>query len=257
VSLNGTEESVSSFTREDLVKFHQQEFSKARGVLIVVGNVDPDDIRMKAKILAAGLPEGNAFVTNAAPFDPGKPALDVVQRQLPTNYILGYCPAPSPADEDYPAFVASMRILSNKLFKEVRTKRNLSYAPAAGVSRRANNYSYIYVTTVAPDTTLKVMFATIDSMQKKPLPQQDIKNEMSQAITRDYMQRETAAAQLQQLALYEFVGNGWQNAGNYITKLKTVTPSDVMHETNTYLHGFHIGVIGDSAKVDEALFTSK
>ena len=57
-----------------------------------------------------------------------------------------------------------MEILSDRLFEEVRTKRNLTYAVQAGLSQRAANYGILYVTAVDPANTLPVMLAELTSV---------------------------------------------------------------------------------------------
>ena len=54
------------------------------------------------------------------------PELVVVERPLPTNYITGYFAAPTLTDPDYVAFRAATDILGDRLFEEVRTKRNMT-----------------------------------------------------------------------------------------------------------------------------------
>ena len=76
------------------------------------------------------------------------PSIKVVRRELPTNYITGCFPAPRFGSEDsYPMSLA-VSILRDRLFKEVRTKRSLSYAPAAGLGQLFTNWGRIYVTFV-------------------------------------------------------------------------------------------------------------
>lgn len=258
VSLYGTEASIKGITRSSLQRYYRQQVTTSRTVLVVVGDITPEALRPRAEALANALPAGTAFQpeTGAGGFQPGPADVKVAQRQLPTNYILGMCPAPAPGSQDYPAFSTAFRILHDRLFEEVRTKRNLSYAPASGVSRRANNYGYIYVTTAYPDTTIKVMFQTIRNMEQKPLSAQTLQNEITQSITRDLMNRETAMAQMDQLAMAEIVGGDWQTAGAYMAKLRRLTPRDIQQAVQTYAHHFHFGVVGDPNKIDTSLFTS-
>jgi len=58
----------------------------------------------------------------------------VLTEKIPTNYILGVAPGPARSHSDYPAFSLATRILSERLFEEVRTKRNLSYAVDAAIA---------------------------------------------------------------------------------------------------------------------------
>jgi len=80
----------------------------------------------------------------------GAPSIKIVRRELPTNYIMGCYSAPRfGSAESYPMILAES-ILEDRLFEEVRTKRSLSYAPAAGLGRLFTNYGLIYVTAVRP-----------------------------------------------------------------------------------------------------------
>jgi predicted Zn-dependent peptidase len=249
---------LQSATPEDLKAYHAEHLTKDRALLVVVGDVTPDMIRNRASELAAALPAGSVdSPPDFGSFTPGGPDIEIAERELPTNYIRGQFKAPSLADPDYPAFSAAMRILRNKLFEEVRTKRNLSYAPAAGLSQRVQNYGLIYVSTAFPDTTIKVMFATIDEMIDSPLPAQTVKNEISQSITRNLMQQETAEAQMGQLAAYELVAGDYRLADDYLTKLEQLKPEDIQAVMKKYVKDIHFGIVGDPSKIDTELFTQK
>ncbi len=93
-------------------------------------------------------------------------------------------------------------------------------------------------------------------MEQNPLSAQDLQNEITQSITRDLMNRETAMAQMDQLAMAEMVGGDWQTAGTYMTKLRDLTPRGIQQAVQTYAHHFHFGVVGDPDKIDITLFTS-
>ncbi|MCF7805073.1 MAG: insulinase family protein [Candidatus Marinimicrobia bacterium] len=259
VSLNGTTESIEGFSSEALSEYHTKNVVKSRGVLIVVGDISPSDVRAKAAELASALTAGTGEYSTEEimSFDAGVADLKIISRDLPTNYIRGLCIAPAPGSDDYPAFFAAMNILDDKLFEEIRTKRNLSYAPASGISVRKENYGILYVTTVAPDTTIKVMFETIDGMIAEPLPEKELTDMITQTITRELMGQETAAAQRSELARYEIVGGDWRKSESYINELKQVTPEAVQASMAKYARNFHFGVVGDSTKIDRELFTSK
>ena len=259
VSLNGTEESVSGITRQQLLDYHAKNVTKSRALLVIVGDVSLDQVKTQVQALATELPRdpGEYSAELPAGFDAGVSDLKIIQRDLPTNYIRGLCTAPAPGTEDYPAFFAAMNILDDKLFEEIRTKRNLSYAPASGVSIRAQNYGVLYVSTVAPDTTVKVMFESIEEMQAEPLSEDELNDKITQTITRNLMQQETAAAQRNELARYELAGGGWSNSEMFIDKLMALKPEDLQKAMKQYAHNWHFAVIGDSTAVDEVLFTSK
>ena len=259
VSLSGTLESVELFTQERLTGYHEANVVKSRGLLVFVGDIPESKVRGKAAQLAAALPAGPGEYTvqSDKDFNAGSADLKIVSRDLPTNYIRGLCEAPRIGSSEYPAFFAAIRILDDKLFEEIRTKRNLSYAPASGISSRANNYAALYVTTVAPDTTVKVMFETIDNMISTPLTEKELLDMITQTITRELMSQESAEVQRSKLARFELVGGGTGYSEQFIEQLKQVKPADVQNVLKQYAHNWHFAVIGDSTQVDPELFTSR
>ena len=58
-------------------------------------------------------------------------------RQLPTNYLVGYAPGPRANDPDYEATRVACAILSGQLFAEIRSRQSLTYAVAAPFLERA------------------------------------------------------------------------------------------------------------------------
>jgi hypothetical protein len=63
-----------------------------------------------------------------------------------------------------------MSVLGTRVWEEVRTKRNLSYAPAARGTNFFANQGFLYVTTVLPDSAVKVMLGEVKRLQNEPVP---------------------------------------------------------------------------------------
>jgi zinc protease len=183
VASDGTIASVKAITRDDLVKWHDARLTKENLLLVVVGNVTRADLEKKIAAALGSLPAtgGTAKAVGPAVAKPGD--VKVVQRDLPTNYILGVFPVPNLADRDFPAFRLGMAILSDRLFEEVRTKRNLTYAVSTGVSNRRANQGNLYVTAVQPDTTLKVMLAEVRRLQREPLASKRLGETVNEFLT--------------------------------------------------------------------------
>jgi len=148
---------ISIEQMRDHLKTH---LKKSQLLLVVAGNMDKAKLKQKVRIAFSELEEGNyeIAIPEALVFE--TPTVEVVDQVLPTNYIMGYFPAPSVKDADYYPMTMTMNILSWRLFEEVRTKRNLSYAPSAFLSRQSANKAGIYVTAVDPETTIQVAYPT-------------------------------------------------------------------------------------------------
>jgi zinc protease len=182
--------------------------------------------------------------------------LQVTERELPTNYIRGQFTAPDPSHPDYAAFRVAADILSNRLFEEVRTKRNLSYAVQAGVSQRRANYGLLYVTAVQPDTTIKVMLSEVERLKNEPITAERLAQSVNGFLTQYWLAQETNMGQAGTLGTYELVGGGWENAEAFTRRVRAVVPADIQRVAREYLRNVHFAVIGDPAAIDRALFTS-
>src|ERR1700682_4856013 len=95
-----------------------------------------------------------------------KTAVVIARRQLPTNYILGYYSGPLAKGEDYQALRVATSVLTGRMFAEIRTRQNLTYDVHAPFVDRAAPLGGLYVSTVSPDTTLKLMRAAVVELQQ-------------------------------------------------------------------------------------------
>jgi len=104
----GTVESIKGLTLEDVKRYHQQFMQTSRLLLVVVGDVDPQQIKTLVEASLGKLPRGN-YRNSAAPalsFD--APSVEVTSRALPTNYVMGSFVAPAMTAAD----IYAMRVAS-------------------------------------------------------------------------------------------------------------------------------------------------
>ena len=186
----------------------------------------------------------------------GAPTVAVTARDIPTNYVSGVFAAPSMTSNDiYPMRVASA-ILQNRVYVEVRVKRNLSYAPDAFLGSQGANTGGIYVTAVDANQAVRVMLDEIARLQTQEISPDEIKATAQQFLTRYYLGQETNAAQAGELAQFELIGGGWRNSADFIEHLRAVTPADVKRVANTYMRNLQFVVIGDPRQIDKGIFTT-
>jgi zinc protease len=252
----GTAASLTAITRDALAAWHKQRMTKENLVIVVVGNVSRADLTSKIQAAFGSLPATGGSVPRVNAVSSVTPELVVVERPLPTNYITGYFAAPSLTDADYPAFRAAIDMLGDRLFQEVRTKRNMTYAVAAGLETRAANRGRLYVTAVEPDTTVKVIFSTVRQLQDSTVSAQSVAENLNASLTAYLMGQETNMGQAAALGLWEVNGGGWENYAKFISDYKRVTPADVQRVAKQYLQHGRFVVIGDPKKVTRTVLLS-
>jgi len=253
---DGTVKSLTAVTRDALTAWHRQRMTKENLLIVVVGNISRADLTSKVAAAFGNLPSTGGRAPSVAPVRNVTPDVLVVERALPTNYITGYFSAPALTDPDYPAYRAAMDMLSHRLFEEVRTKRNMTYAVSAGLGSLQANRSRLYVTAIDPDTTVKVIFSTVRQLENEPIAADAVAETVQPSLTSYLVGQETNMGQAAALGLWETSGSGYQNYDRFIASFKRVTAADIQRVTKKYLqHGRYV-VIGDPKKVDRALLTS-
>jgi zinc protease len=256
VDPNGTAEVIARLTRDDLAQWHRRRFTKANLLLVVVGNVSRADLAAKVAAAFGALPARGGEAPAATGAVSSHPDLVAVQQALPTNYILGVHAAPGPSNPAYPALRVATRVLAERLFEEVRTKRNLTYAVSAGMGARVANRGNIYVTAVQPDTTLQVMQTEVRKLQQELVPAARLGQTINVFLTSYLMSQQTNMGQAGDLGLWELSGGGWANSATYLDRVRKVSPADVQSAARAYMKGYSFVLLGDTSKVNRGFVTT-
>jgi len=230
--------------------------TKANLLLVVVGNVTRSELEPKITESFGALPAGTASPATVSAVATGAPSLNVLTENIPTNYILGVAPGPARSHSDYPAFSLATDILSERLFEEVRTKRNLSYAVDASIAPGRVTQGSLYVTAVDPNTTLGVMRTEVKRMQDELVPADLVQEVLNGFVTEYWLNQETNMGQAEGLGNWELTGGGWKNSLSFTDRVKSVTVADLQRVAKEYFRNYRFVVIGDPKKVDKTLFTS-
>jgi zinc protease len=250
----GTPETVAKLNADDLRRYHDQLMQTSRLLLVIVGDLNPADVKDLIANSLGKLPRGNYKPQSVPALAFDKSTVDITPRSLPTNYIQGFFSAPSLTSPDiYPMRVASS-LLRDRVFEEVRVKRNLSYAPDAFLRNQAANVGGLYVTAVDANQSVRVMLNEITRLQREPVRGDEIQGVIAQYLTTYYLGQETNAAQAGELAQYELIGGGWRTSTDFLEKLSAVTPADVQRVAQKYMKNIRFVVLGDPKSVDSVVF---
>lgn len=205
---DGTSESLANLTLDDVKSYYGTTVCKKRAFLVVAGNVDENDIIEKVKATLSKLPEGTpAVIEEITKIE--QPAQDIVDRKISTNYLCGIMSGIPWNSPDAVAMMVAMNIMYNKYFVELRTKRGLSYAPAAFMNGNAitNPYSEFYITTDHPKDAIQVMVDIINEVRKNGFTDEELKGSKDSYLTRNFIRLETASNQSLNIGRWELRGN--------------------------------------------------
>lgn len=250
IPVGGTEQSVSQLDSAELRQYQRSQMVTSRMLLVVVGDVDRAKVERLVRETIGKLPKGD-YRWSLPPRAPELPtAVAVDARALPTNYILGYYSGPLANSGDYQALRIATSVLTGRMFSEIRTKQNLTYDVHAPFLDRAATAGGLYVSTVSPDTTLKLMRAQILDLQTGLLDRTGLEQLEQQFITEYFLDNETNAAQADFLARAQLFQGDYKAADRFVSDLRRVTPEAVQRVARDYMRGFRFAYVGDPSKLN-------
>ena len=250
IEVNGTENTLSSFSTDDLKMYHSELMNTSRMLLVVVGNTTKSELEAMVKGSFGTIPTGNYTASVPPVVEFSEPSIKIVKKDQPTTYIQGTYPAPARGTEEGYTMLIANSILRDRVWEEVRTKRSLSYAPSTRYVNNFSNYGGIYVTAVDPDTTIEVMVNELQKMKDELIPEKDLSNKIRQFLTFYYLGQETNQTQANSLAVYELAGIGYNETANFIKHVSKVNATDIQNVAQKYMKNLQFVLIGNLDKLE-------
>ena len=255
IPVSGTEASISAIDAQALKAYHDSQIVKSRMLLVVVGNVDRAHVEKLVRSTLAQLPAGNYKWTAPPRLPERQAALVIESRILPTNYLIGYYSGPLANSDDYQALRIATSVLTGRLFAEIRTRENLTYDVHAPFVDRAASAGGLYVSTVSPDTTLKLMRSAVTELQRGLLDRDGLERLEQQFLTEYFLDNETNGAQADFLARSQLYRGDYRAAEKFVDELKSVTPEAVRRVAQRYMKGIRFAYVGDPSKLERDLIS--
>lgn len=253
--VSGTAATINSFNAVGLIAYHKKIMETSRLLLVFVGDLDANELKTRIAASFGKLPRGDYKEQPFPPLNFSKPTLDIVARpNIPTNYVEGVYNAPSLKDDDYYAMQVAVNILHQLVTQEVRTKRQLSYAPAAEINNFAVNTANISVSSVDANQSVRIMLEQINNLRSQRLTDDIVSEVAGNFLTTYYMGQETSAAQIGELARYELIGAGWRRSFEFLDRIRQVKAADVQTVADKYMRNLRFAVVGNPAQIDRSIF---
>ena len=256
ISPTGNAKSLGAISAANLREYEKSQIVKSRMLVIVVGDVTRAHIESLIHATLGKLPAGSYTWTLPDPVPASASSAVLASRDLPTNYILGYVAGPIASSPDYTALRVAATVLTGQMFAEIRGRQNLTYDVHAPFLERAASVSGLYVTTISPDTTLKLMKSFVTQLQNETVTNEGLQRLELQFITQYFLDNETNASQADFLARAQLYQGDYRHAMSFVRDLKSVTPEAVQAAARKYFRNFHWAYVGDTSKVSKTLLES-
>jgi zinc protease len=254
VRAQGTDASVRGLSAAEVQSHLQTLRAQNRLLLVVVGDVQPEAVFALARKALLALPAGGPLPTPPPPVVFQEARLLTERRALPTNYILASFAGPTWASPDFAAARLGTAVLSEREFLEVRSRRNLSYAPEVRLHMtRPQSFGGLYVSAVQPDVALPVMQTVVRDMADSPLPEEELKGDRAALLVEFFLTEETTDGAAQRLLEAQLLGGDWHLVRSVPERVRHTTAQDVQAFVKKYVHHYQVAVVGDPDSVNLGL----
>ena len=245
----GDEKSIARITLADLKAYQRDQMVTSRMLLVIVGNLTRAKVEAMVHATIGKLPAGHYTWTIPDTLPTRGPDAAFARRALPTNYIQGYFAGPRASSPDVPALRVASAVLSGRLFAEIRSRRNLTYAVSANLRDRGVTAIGLYVTTTAPDTTIALMKTEVRALQSGMLETELLQPLVQQFITEYFLDNETITAQTDFLARAQLYRGDFRAGERFVADLRKVTGADVQRVARQYFKNIRWAFVGDPSRV--------
>jgi len=246
------QEDVESITIPMMKEYMAKVTERSRMLVVVVGNVSQQDIKKKLAAFSS-LPLGTYKPAKVPTLTPRPaPKVQVVDRpESPTTYVYGVFTGPTADQEDFWTMQVGLRYLGNVLFEEIRTKRNLSYAPGSYLtSTLGQSRGVMSVSSTRPDSSVLIMQTELEKMRRGEFDEDRLEKAKQIFITNYYMSQMTNAGVATSLFNAERNTGDWKRAFS-IDAISNVTKAMVQKGFEKYARNLQFGVVGPRKGVTE------
>lgn len=245
--LMGTEDSVLSLKRQDILEFYQTAIFEHVGVLGVGGSFSKSRLLDQVKKRTQ---KWNRRLVKPAVLSAHKPQKIQIFSQLNAFTFLYGMPAPSMHSPDY----AAMKVLnvlmggksSSRLFSHIREAKGLGYALGSFYPSRDSESEWVAYITVDP--LARALFPALFEKEIQLLKSGEIPDWEVQAA-KEYlkgqflMDHQNLTRRVWYLAWFEAMGMGSSFDQGYLKKIDAVTVADLKRVVSQYFQKpFEVGI---------------
>ncbi|HEY3296334.1 MAG TPA: pitrilysin family protein [bacterium] len=262
---SGTEASLNSITREDLVAFYQTNYVPNNAAVVVVGDITMAEAKDKFEKALKDWKPGKANVREI----PEPQALTstkivlVDKPRAPQSVVIVGNPGIKRSDPDYVACDVVNNALGgtfgSRLNTNLREQKGYTYGVHSQFAARRGTGPFLASAMVKTDVTDKSVTEFIKELRditvSRPLSDEELtasKDNLIKGYPQDFETFNALAGQLNSIFLYNLPADEWTS---YVGKVKTVSSDVASGIAKKHIHpdNLLIVVIGDRQKVETEL----
>ena len=240
---------IEALRAEDLRRWYQQWYAPNNAVLVVVGDVDPQNVLALAKTYFGPLPPRELPVLKFTPEIPQRGERRLVVKapaELPA-VLLGYkVPVLKTAEQSWEPYALEVLagILdeggSSRLSHDLVRGSQIAASAEADYDMEARlEELFTLVANPTPGHTVaeleQALRAEVRRLQEELVSPEELARVVAQVIATDVYQRDSMLYQGTRIGSLEAVGLGWNALDNYVERVQAVTPEQIREVARKYL----------------------
>jgi len=235
---------LKSIERDDLYNYYKAHYSPSNAVIVIVGDVKPDQIIERIKSSFDNIPPGTLKknINFLEPEQQGERRV-LLKREAELPYLLVAYHTPSFPHEDSYALNVLNLILSGG--KSSRLYTSLVYEKKIALNVEAdydglNRDSYLFFldATASPGKDIKevenALYAEIERIKKEPPSEREVQKAKNQIESSFIMEQDSIYLEAMKYGIFEMLGD-WKLIDRYLEGIRKVTREDVVRVANRYL----------------------
>jgi len=238
----GTEETVSRFTRGEIMAQYERQAVPERMVLSIVGDINTEDVVKKAKAMFKG------FMRETPPL----PVVPVEERQKTVKRVeafkekrqahiaIGFLGTTITSGDRYPLSLLAA-ILSNqggRLYLELRDKEGLAYVVMASSREGVDPGAFVVYIGTSPERSEQAIKGILRELRKvveERVTEEELKRAKGLLIGNYEMGLQENSSQASDMTFNELYGLGYDEYKRYASKIEAVTGEDVLRVARRYI----------------------
>lgn len=233
----GYREDIQNLRRADVERFFRQYYTPDKMTMVLVGDVDPQEVKKLAKVYFGRYPKG-AGKTPFIPPEPPQTEARQVTLELDSQplYLEAY-PCPPLKDPAYLTYEVLARLLTggrtSRLYRSLVLEQKVALNVQVSVGFPGNKYPnrFLIYGAPAPGQTTAALAAGIaqelKALQTTPVTPAElerVKTQLRMELLQNLMSNEGMA---KLLAEYAVKGGGWQQLFARLEAINDITPADI------------------------------
>jgi len=248
---SGTEESLTSLTREDLQAFHRQYFVPNNMILAIVGDVTSDEAFAAAQRVFGGWARGD--LPPATPVEPPPSSRRIVVVDKPgtvqTSIRVGQLAIPR-KHADYLTWDLTVKILggegANRLHQVLRSQYGLTYGAEANAEARKNAGDFVAETDTRTDTTgqaLRLMIDEFSRLARERVGERELSDAQAYLAGSFPLTIETPDQIATQVLNVLFYDLPIAEIGTFRERVLAVSPDDIQRVARQYVRPDRLSIV--------------